>query len=135
MCWGVAVWQSGGMWEAYFTPFAAAHQNKHKQMRVSVLLCLGSAFPSSAYSPASLPPPPSANEANVPCYVAHAGVRKNKNSLNFKSFFPLFCEAPNVAKAFDTFVLGQISRHKYAYACVCVYNKPRVLQFPHSYGP
>lgn len=40
MCVRVPVW---GKWEAYFTPFAAAHQNKHKQMRVSVLLSLGSA--------------------------------------------------------------------------------------------
>lgn len=41
-CACVFVWSK---WEAYFTPFAAAHQNKQKKMRVSVLLCLGSATP------------------------------------------------------------------------------------------
>lgn len=71
MCVRVLVW---GKWEAYFTPFAAAHQNKHKQMRVSVLLSLGSATPQLGLLPPSPFPPlprytPLANEANVLFYV------------------------------------------------------------------
>lgn len=45
-------------------------------------------------------PAPLANEANVPFYVAHAGVRKNKNSLNFKSFFPVFLRSVKCRKSF-----------------------------------
>lgn len=40
-------------------------------------------------------------------FMWHAGVRKNKNSLNFKSFFPFSCKASNVAKAFIRLCWGK----------------------------